>query len=300
MTAPQFVAYYRVSTPRQGISGLGLEAQQVTVAAFVAAKGGETIAHFTEIESGSRSSRPVMAAALATCKRHGAVLLIAKLDRLARNVSFVSGLMEAGVDFIACDMPMANRVTIHILAAVAEHELKGISERTIAGLAIARQRGRVGGNPRLRAREPAAIDAARAARIARYEAILAATLSDWLPVVSRLRPAHAWDDVANFLNSADAKPVRPWSADRLRRAAAWSIANGHADPAILGRAPQRDTAGRLLIIAEAIQRANPALSLREIGRQLEALRERTPRGGTRWAASSVKHLLDKVAARAAA
>lgn len=293
MTAPQFVAYYRVSTPRQGISGLGLGAQEAAVAAYVATKAGTIVAHHTEIETGSLNTRPVMAAALADCKRHKATLVIAKLDRLARNVSFISNLMEAGVDFIACDMPMANRVTIHILAAVAEHERLMISERTIAGLAIARQRGRVGGNPLLKAKDATAIERCRTARIERYERHLSTTLETWLPVVQRLRPDHSWTDVARILGTG-------WSADKVRRAAAWSISNGHADKTILTRAPQRDTAGRLLIIAEAIQRANPTLSLREIGRQLEALRERTPRGGTRWAASSVKHLLDRIAAREAA
>jgi DNA invertase Pin-like site-specific DNA recombinase len=103
---------------------------------------------FVEIESGKRSNnRPQLAAALAVCKRHKAKLVIAKLDRLARNVHFISGLMDAGVEFIACDMPHANKLTIHILAAVAEHEREMISTRTKGALAAAKARGQKLGGP---------------------------------------------------------------------------------------------------------------------------------------------------------
>ena len=116
-----FVAYYRVSTVRQGRSGLGLDAQRQAVARFVGA--GQLAGEFTEIESGKRhNNRPQLAAALAECKKRRLTLVIAKLDRLARNVHFISGLMESGADFVAVDMPHATRLTIHILAAVAEHE----------------------------------------------------------------------------------------------------------------------------------------------------------------------------------
>jgi len=143
-----FVAYYRVSTDRQGRSGLGLDAQRQAVAQFVGA--GQLAAEFTEIESGKRhNNRPQLAAALAECKKRRLTLVIAKLDRLARNVHFISGLMESGADFVAVDMPQANRLTIHILAAVAEHEREMISQRTKAALAQARRRGQVLGNPRL-------------------------------------------------------------------------------------------------------------------------------------------------------
>ncbi len=141
-----FVAYYRVSTNKQGVSGLGLDAQRVAVEHY--ARQGMIIAEFTEIESGKRNDRPQLAAALALCKRKKATLVIAKIDRLARNVAFIANLMEGKVEFIACDMPQATRLTIHIMAAVAEHEAKIISERTIAGLAAARARGTKLGNPR--------------------------------------------------------------------------------------------------------------------------------------------------------
>jgi DNA invertase Pin-like site-specific DNA recombinase len=156
-----FVAYYRVSTDRQGASGLGLDAQRQAVARQV--NGGQLVAEFTEIESGRRhANRPQLLAALEECRKRHAVLLIARLDRLSRNVAFIAGLMESGADFIACDMPTANRLTIHILAAVAEHEREMISQRTKAALAEAKRRGTKLGNPH--------IEAARALALAVHHA----------------------------------------------------------------------------------------------------------------------------------
>ena len=134
----KFVAYYRVSTQRQGRSGLGLEAQQTAVRDYLNGGDWRLVAELTEVESGKRSDRPKLVEALKLCRLHGATLIIAKLDRLARNVAFVSNLMEAGVEFHAVDFPQANRLTIHILAAVAEHEARAISERTRAALASAK------------------------------------------------------------------------------------------------------------------------------------------------------------------
>jgi DNA invertase Pin-like site-specific DNA recombinase len=122
LTAARFVAYYRVSTDKQGRSGLGLEAQREAVSRHVASAAGTVIDEFEEIESGKKNDRPKIAAALGACRARRATLIIAKLDRLARNVAFVSNLMESDVDFVACDNPFATRLTILILAAVAEHE----------------------------------------------------------------------------------------------------------------------------------------------------------------------------------
>jgi DNA invertase Pin-like site-specific DNA recombinase len=136
-----FVAYYRVSTARQGKSGLGLEAQRAAVREHLNGGTWQVVAEFTEIESGKNADRPKLAAALKECRLRRAKLIIAKLDRLARNVAFVSNLMESGVEFEAVDFPQANRLTIHIMAAIAEHEAKMISDRTKAALAAARRRG---------------------------------------------------------------------------------------------------------------------------------------------------------------
>jgi DNA invertase Pin-like site-specific DNA recombinase len=140
---PKFIAYHRVSTKKQGQSGLGLEAQKDAVMAFLAQQTGKLIAEYVEVEHGTRkgNNRPQLAAALAQCRVHNATLIIAKLDRLARNVAFVSHLMESGCEFVAVDFPQANRLTIHILAAIAEHEAEMISTRTKAALAAAKRRG---------------------------------------------------------------------------------------------------------------------------------------------------------------
>lgn len=136
-----YVTYLRVSTDKQGRSGLGLEAQRETVTTFAAGRSGTVLAEFVEVESGARSDRPELAAALAAAKRAGATLLIAKLDRLARSVALISTLMEAKVEFVACDFPDASRFVLHLMAAVAEHERELISARTRAALAAAKARG---------------------------------------------------------------------------------------------------------------------------------------------------------------
>jgi Resolvase, N terminal domain len=133
MAQGRFVAYYRVSTDRQGRSGLGLEAQQEAVRSYLDGGSWQLVDEVVEVESGKRNDRPKLAEALKLCRLHGATLIIAKLDRLARNVAFVSNLMESGVEFVAVDFPQANRLTVHILAAVAEHEREMISHQGRSG-----------------------------------------------------------------------------------------------------------------------------------------------------------------------
>ena len=137
----RFIAYYRVSTAQQGKSGLGLEAQKAAVQAFLNGGKWEVLGEFTEVESGKRTNRPQLQAALAMCKKQKATLVIAKLDRLARNLHFISGLMESKIDFVAADMPSANRMTVQIMAVFAEEEARAISARTKAALASAKARG---------------------------------------------------------------------------------------------------------------------------------------------------------------
>lgn len=160
----RFVAYYRVSTERQGQSRLGLDAQREDVAHYLTSQSAapeQPIAEYTEIESGkSHSNRPQLLAAIAHCRKEKAVLVIAKLDRLGRNVAFISALMESDVEFVCCDNPHANRLMIHLLAAFAEHEREAISQRTKAALQAAKARGTRLGNPRWRE----SIEAARNAK----------------------------------------------------------------------------------------------------------------------------------------
>ncbi len=135
------VAYFRVSTKQQGASGLGLEGQAVAVESFAKQSGKPIVARYTEVETGKIEERPELARALAHARRNKATLVVAKLDRLARNVAFTSTLLRSGADFVACDNPTANKLTIHILAAIAEHEAEQISQRTKGGLQGAKARG---------------------------------------------------------------------------------------------------------------------------------------------------------------
>lgn len=147
VTTGRFVAYYRVSTARQGASGLGLDAQRDSVMHFLNGGNWTMVADFVEVESGRKSDRPKLAEALVACRLHGATLVVAKLDRLARNAHFLLGLKEAGVEFVCVDMPSANRLTVGIMAMVAEEEARMISARTKAALAAARRRGTKLGTP---------------------------------------------------------------------------------------------------------------------------------------------------------
>jgi len=189
-TPVRFVAYLRVSTDAQGRSGLGLEAQRAAVAQHVATTGGRIVAEFAEVESGRKRDRPELAAALEACRKQRAVLLLAKLDRLARNVAFVSSLIESGVEFIAADMPTVNRLTVHILAAVAEEEARMISARTKAALAAAKARGVVLGGRREGAADlrPYAKQASAASATARA-AKARARAEDLAPMLEEMRAA---------------------------------------------------------------------------------------------------------------
>ena len=204
----QYVSYLRVSTQRQGQSGLGIEAQRTAVDQFLRQSGGTLLQEFVEVESGSRRARPVLVQSIALCRKNAATLLIAKLDRLGRNVAFVSSLMESGVEFVAVDAPYANRLMIHILAAFAEHERTLISERTKAALAAAKARGvKLGTN------------GAKLAWHHRHEAeAFAATLRPYVNS-ARANGASTLDELAAALNSAGktTRQGRPWQASTTSR-----------------------------------------------------------------------------------
>ena len=183
MAVVRYVSYLRVSTQRQGQSGLGIEAQRAAVSAYLAGCHGQSLGEYVEIESGSRSDRPQLAAALAACRIHGARLVIAKLDRLARDAHFLLGLDKAGIDFVATDMLHANRLTVGIMALVAEQERTMISARTKAALAAAKARGVKLGKPENLSGRDKGCETSAMVRRARAEARAA----DLLPTITALR-----------------------------------------------------------------------------------------------------------------
>jgi DNA invertase Pin-like site-specific DNA recombinase len=220
------IAYYRVSTRKQGESGLGLEGQQVAVEAYAKQTGARILATYREVESGKRADRPELARALAHAKRSAATLLVAKLDRLARNVAFLSALMRSRVDFVAADNPFANKLTIHILAAVAEDEAERISARTKAALAAAKARGIPLGSSRpghWDGREQSRVEGlAKGRRIASKVISERATeaYSDIVPAMQEWRAGGmTLQAIADKLNAEEqtTRRGRPWNAVQVMR-----------------------------------------------------------------------------------
>jgi DNA invertase Pin-like site-specific DNA recombinase len=201
----RYVAYFRVSTEHQGANGNGMAAQKKAVADYLNGGRWTLVAEFTEVESGKRvDNRPELEKALAAAKKHRATLILAKLDRLARNVHFIAGLMERKVNFVCCDMPSATPFMLHVYAAVAEEERRMIAARTKAGLAAAKARGKQLGNPRLAAGN-------RAAALARAEELR--------PVLIELSDLSARAAAGELNERGAATPTgAPWSAKTVIRA----------------------------------------------------------------------------------
>ena len=209
------IAYYRVSTKKQEESGLGLDSQQFAVAAYAERTGAKVLAEYTEAETGKRSDRPELAKAITHAKRTSSVLVVAKLDRLARNVAFTSALMESGVEFIACDMPDANRLTIHILAAVAEDEAERISQRTKAALATAKRKGTLLGaaNPKCRNLTDRGRTKGQRLGVQAMKAKADAAAEELRETLTELRPAFSYAQIATILNMR---------GERTRRGMEWT------------------------------------------------------------------------------
>ncbi len=218
----RYVTYYRVSTERQGRSGLGLEAQRAAVEAFMQANGPRTeLASFTEIESGKHADRPELAKALLRCRQTHATLLVAKLDRLSRDAAFLLTLQQGAVKFVCADMPEANEAMIGFMAVMAQYERQMISARTKAALAAAKVRlakkGRKLGNPRLQAgnaRSAAVASAVNAARAAARAADLRDVITD-----ARGRGKTTLRQIADHLTSLGIPTVRGsvWTATAVSR-----------------------------------------------------------------------------------
>lgn len=213
MTTQKLIAYYRVSTERQGKSGLGLEAQQHAVHQFLAGGEWDLSAEFTEVESGRKNDRPQLAQALKAAKKVGATLVIARLDRLARNLSFIANLMESGVPFVAADMPTADKFMLHVYAAMAEEEGRRISSRTKAALAAAKARGTMLGGQRTADQ----YDRAAAVRVAAADQHAA----NVKPVIGSIQASGitSYGAIAEILNNRGIRTARggQWHPESVRR-----------------------------------------------------------------------------------
>ncbi len=212
-----FVTYYRVSTQAQGRSGLGLEAQRAAVATYL--QGSPAHAEYQDIESGARNNRPQLQAALSLCRLTGATLLVAKLDRLSRNVAFLATLQDSGIRFVCADMPEANELTIHVLAAVAQAERKMISTRVREALAAAKTRGRkLGGD---RGNLSSASISGRLRSIEARQGRAADRRADLMPHVDAAKAAGhtTLAGIADYLNGLSIPTARgaTWQANSVRR-----------------------------------------------------------------------------------
>jgi hypothetical protein len=226
-----------------------------------------------------------------------ATLVVVRLDRLARSVSHLLAVIEQleanGAHFRSLRDPIDTTTpqgmfSLQVLGAVAQLERALIAERTKAGLKAARSRGRVGGNPGLRNGDPEAIRKVRLARDTAHLDGVIAQLDSWLPTVRRMRPDQPWGDVVRVLNRDNAGH---WTVERLRRTVRRLASEGIVQDTLLNRARPQLGDDRLIRLVAGIKAAAPDRTLQQIAAQLEAMRERTPRGGTRWHPSSVKNLL---------
>ncbi|WP_337271036.1 recombinase family protein [Oryzifoliimicrobium ureilyticus] len=252
---------------------------------------------FEEPVSGTSPARPVLTRLLGELAA-GDVLVVVQLDRLARSVNHLLQVIEdlegRDIHFRSIRDPIdtttaEGKFSLEVIRAVVRLERALTVERTKAGIKAAKGRGRLPGNPGLRERRPEAIEAVSKARKKRYLGELIPSAQTWLPMVQKLRPQHSWDNVVRVLN----RQGQDWTVERLRRAVKRMIHEKLADPSLLARSPRRTPQDHLMQVVAAIAIADPSLSLRDIARQLEQMGEQPARGGRKWQASSVRHLLDE-------
>ena len=285
----RLIGYARVSTEDQQTDA---QSQELSAAGCVQI--------VTEHGSGASRTRPALARLLREI-RAGDVLVVVRLDRLARSVSHllavIEDLAERSAHFRSLRDPIDTSTpqgmfSLQVLGAVAQLERALISERTKAGIRAAKAKGKLPGNPGLRSRAPEAIAKVSAARKATFDADLIASMDGWIPTVKRLRSDHSWDDIARILTQRG----HPFTPDRLRRSVRRLAAHGFVAKTLLNRPPRRLPDDRLMTLVAGIWLADPSQSLRDIGARLEQLHERTPRGGTRWSPSTVGNLLERARA----
>lgn len=283
------IGYARVSTDEQAT-----EAQEIELRAA----GCDIIVQ--EHGSGASRARPALSRLMSDISA-GDVLVVVRLDRLARSVSHLLEVIEdltaKGAHFRSLRDPIDTSTpqgmfSLQVLGAVAQLERALISERTKSGIAAARKKGKLPGNPGMRERRPEALAKTAAARRAAYGTRIQTGTYEWLPTVRRMRPDHPWEDVVRVLNQKGSS----WTTERLRRAVKWLVKEHLADAILLKKSPPRHPEDRLMTLIAGIFGSNPELSLRDIAAQLERLHERTPRGSAKWSASSVKNLLDRARA----
>jgi DNA invertase Pin-like site-specific DNA recombinase len=285
-TRQRLIGYARVSTE-----------EQATDAQLDELKAAGCAVIHQEHGSGASRTRPVLSRLIREISR-GEVLVVVRLDRLARSVSHllevIETLEEKGAHFKSLRDPIDTSTpqgmfSLQVLGAVAQLERSLISERTKAGMKAAVAKGKRPGNPGLREGRLEAIRRTALARARVYLGDLLTAADSFLPVVRQMRPDHSWHDVVQVLNARGQR----WTDQSLRRAIKRLVAERMAEPELLRKAGRRPPDDRIMTLIAGIAISNPNLTLREIGAQLEAMRERTPRGGREWKASSVKFQLDQ-------
>jgi DNA invertase Pin-like site-specific DNA recombinase len=282
----RLIGYARVSTE-----------EQATYAQLDELKAAGCEVIHQEHGSGASRARPVLSKLVREIDC-GETLIVVRLDRLARSVSHLLEVIEdleaKGAHFRSLRDPIDTSTpqgmfSLQVLGAVAQLERSLISERTKAGVRAAKAKGRQPGNPGLREGRPEAIRKTALARDKVYLGDLLTTADQFLPTVRQMRPQHSWEDVVQVLNVKGQR----WTDQSLRRAVKRLVSEKMADPILLKKAGRRPPDDRVMTLIAGIAISNPNLTLREIGAQLEAMRERTPRGGREWKASSVKFQLDR-------
>jgi DNA invertase Pin-like site-specific DNA recombinase len=286
----RLIGYARVSTDEQSTAA---QAHELRAA-------GCTEIHKEHGSGGSRA-RPVLNQ-LVERLGPGDVLVVVRLDRLARSLAHLLQILEVlerkGAHFRSLRDPVdtsspQGKFTLQVIGAAAELERALIRERTFAGLKSAHARGSVSGNPGLRARDPVALRKLEEARDETRFRKLTETAQEWVPEVRRMRPHFSWAEVLRVINARLPADRKPWTQPRLVRAAKRYVREGLLEPHVLERSPRRPPDDRLVTIVAAIKDADPNITLEGIARRLEALHERTPRGARRWSVSSVKMLVDR-------